>query len=352
MQNYAQIAAQLKELPGVTGVAPVVTGKVMIETQPDVGSPRIDAPVIRGVLPEEERSVSVLPKSVIAGKFDLEAQGIVVGRELAQSLQLRVGDRISIYSHRNLMRMKESADSEKQVAVLPDDFEVRGIFDVGFADFNSIVMVVDLMDAQDLFELSDTDGIHGLNIRLSDPYLAFDLRNRIEALLGPGFQTGIWQEDYRDLFGALVVEKNMIRFLLFFIVLVAAFGITSSLITFAVQKTREIGLLRALGAGRFQIASLFILQSAIVGVLGVSAGLVLGLTALKYRNPFLQFMNQTLGMELLPSSIYRIYELPSMVTTTDLAVICGGSLLICLLAGLVPAVLASRLHPVQALRHE
>src|SRR5688572_17467247 len=151
---------------------------------------------------------------------------------------------------------------------------------------------------------------------------------------------------------ALLVEKNLMFFLLFFIMIVAAFGIMNSLITFVVQKTREIGVLKALGATRFQVIWIFLSQSLMVGVVGVVAGLGLGMLALEYRNQFLKFMRGVTGLELFPSSVYFFTELPALIVARDITIICGSALLICLLAGLIPAWIAGRLKPVEALRHE
>ena len=134
--------------------------------------------------------------------------------------------------------------------------------------------------------------------------------------------------------------------------IVAAFGITNSQITFVVHKTREIGLLKALGASGRQVMWIFLSQSVAVGVMGVGIGLGLGLFALSYRNEFLRFMTHLTGRELLPAAIYQIHELPAQIMGSDLAIICGGSFVICMLAGLLPAWKAGKLEPVEALRHE
>jgi lipoprotein-releasing system permease protein len=134
--------------------------------------------------------------------------------------------------------------------------------------------------------------------------------------------------------------------------LVAAFGITSSMITFVVQKTREIGMLKALGASSRQVVWVFMSQSVFVGLFGVSIGLALGIQAVKYRNEFLVFMNNTFKFSLFPKDIYGFAELPAMIVPLDLWIICGGSLIICILAGVFPAINAGRLRPVEALRHE
>jgi lipoprotein-releasing system permease protein len=152
--------------------------------------------------------------------------------------------------------------------------------------------------------------------------------------------------------GALIVEKNVMFYLLFFIVIVAALCILSAQITFVVQKTREIGMLKALGATNLQISGVFLTQSAIIGVLGVLAGYGLGILALTYRNEFLHLMNHWTGFELFPASIYGFGALPAVIAARDIALICGSSFVICILGGVLPAWRAGRLKPVEALRYE
>jgi lipoprotein-releasing system permease protein len=159
-------------------------------------------------------------------------------------------------------------------------------------------------------------------------------------------------DDNRGILSALIVEKNVMFYLLFFIVLVASLCILSAQITFVIQKTREIGMLKALGATQFQISSIFLGQSAIIGVMGVAAGYGLGMLAVIYRNEFLHFMRDATGWELFPKSVYGFGELPALITPGDVAVICISSFVICVLGGLLPAIRAGRLKPVEALRYE
>ena len=170
--------------------------------------------------------------------------------------------------------------------------------------------------------------------------------------LGDNFTISTWFEDNAAILNALAVEKHVMFYLLFFIMIVAAFGIMSALITFAVQKTREIGMLKALGSTREQILWLFLSQSLIVGVIGVLTGYGLGMLALAYRNEFLHFMNRAFRFELFPASIYGFADLPAMIVTGDIVLICGSALFICIMAGVLPAWNAGRLKPVEALRHE
>jgi lipoprotein-releasing system permease protein len=159
-------------------------------------------------------------------------------------------------------------------------------------------------------------------------------------------------EENDQILSALIVEKNVMFYLLFFIMIVAALCILSALITFVVQKTREIGMLKALGATDFQVTLLFLSQSAFVGIIGVLAGYGLGMLAIEYRNEILFFMRRVTSLELFPASIYGFTELPALIVPGDILLICGSALIICTLGGVIPAWLAGRLKPVEALRYE
>ena len=350
MHRYEEVMGPVASNRLVKGVAPFVLGKVLLETQSTAGSAMVDAPWLRGIDPALEGGVSVLTNSVITGKFDLSGTGMLVGVEMAKALKLRVGDKVSVYSPRQLQKMKEQKDKKNAEVTTATEFEIRGIFDVGYFEFNSAVVVTSLVNAQDMYDLGDA--VHGLLVMLHDPFKAGVARDQLREVLGLGFTIPIWPEENSGILNALAVEKSVMFYLLFFIMIVAAFGICSALITFVVQKTREIGILKAVGATNGQVMWIFLSQSVIVGVLGVITGFGLGILAVHYRNEFLRFMNRVTGWELFPASIYNFTELPALIVTGDIAIICGGSMVICVLAGIIPAWNAGRLKPVEALRHE
>jgi lipoprotein-releasing system permease protein len=351
MKDYGRVMNLVAANKNVRGVTPFIFGPVLVETQAETNQPSLqDAPMLRGIDPLTEDKVSNLPRSVIEGKFDLSGRGLLVGNNFARNLNLRIGDRLSIYSAREIKKMKTGRDKNEDMAILPDDYEVRGIFDVGYYDYDARVIVVSLDNAQDLYDLGDS--VHGLLVMLQDPYQAPAVRHELAGTLGPDYAITTWMEENSAILGALVVEKNVMFYLLFFIVIVAALCILSAQITFVVQKTREIGMLKALGATNLQVSGVFISQSAIIGVLGVLAGYGLGILALTYRNEFLHFMNHWTGWELFPASIYGFSELPAIIDARDIALICGSSFVICILGGVLPAIRAGRLKPVEALRYE
>jgi len=350
LKDYMFVREQVLKHPYVKAVSPFVLGQVLMETEPDAGNALFGAPFLRGLDPRFETNILSLSTNIVAGDFNLDDRGVLVGTELGLQMKLRPGDRISIYSPQTLKKMKETQGKEGAEAVLPEEFEVRGIFDVGYYEYNATVIISSLEAAQELYRLNGS--VHGLLVMLDDAFHAEVARKELRRILGPKYKNRVWTEENSHILDALLVEKNVMFYLLFFIMIVAAFGIMNSLITFVVQKTREIGVMKALGASRAHVVWIFLTQSLIVGLLGVTAGLGLGILAVHYRNEFLHFMRRMTGLELFPSSIYSFSELPAYLDPGDITIICGSALLICLLAGLVPALIAGRLKPVEALRHE
>jgi lipoprotein-releasing system permease protein len=350
LPRYKDVMPLVSSNPEVKAAAPFVLGQVLVKTQPDTGNPLTGAPWVRGIDPRYETNVSIIATSVPFGRFDLEGNGVLIGKEFAYNLRLRIGDHILVYSPRNLEEMEKNRGKANEEAIPPEEFEVRGIFDVGYYEYNANVIITSLANAQELYNLNDS--VHGLMVMLKDPYKAPQVREELLHRLGPAFSISIWSEENSGILDALIVEKNVMFYLLFFIMIVAAFGIMNSQITFVVQKTREIGMLKALGATRVQVLWLFLSQSLTVGLVGVLTGFGLGMLSLSYRNEFLHVMNRMTGFELFPARIYSFAELPAVIVPKDIALICGSALIICLLAGLVPAFTAGRLQPVEALRHE
>jgi len=351
LKNYSTVAAAISKNKNVRGVAPFVMGPVLVKTSGDTNRPaQMDAPVLRGVDPQTEGKVSELPRKVIFGDFDLSGHGMVVGADFAHNMNLRLGDHLSVYSAREIDRMKTAYDRKEYEVIRPDDYEVRGIFSMGYYDFDAHVIITSLDNAQEMYDLDDS--VHGLLVMLNDPYQAAQVKAELGETLGDKFYIETWMEQSSDLLSAIEVEKNVMFYLLFFIVLVAALCILSAQITFVIQKTREIGMLKALGATKLQISGIFLFQSAIIGVIGVTSGFGLGILAVVYRNGFLHLLRSATGIQIFPAKIYGFNELPALITPSDVAIICVSSFIICILGGLLPAIRAGRLEPVEALRYE
>ena len=353
VRDYTKVMKAVSTNGHVKGVAPFVLGPVLTDVpSPSGGDASLFAvPTLLGIDPVAQATVSVLPKSIQSGTFDVSFNKVLIGSEFAANMNLHVDDRLNVFSPTTLGRLKKARDEKEARAILPEELKVSGVFDVGYNEFNAGFIIVSVDKAQEMYELPE-DAVNGLQVMLTNPFLANVARKEILEVLGPKYFIKTWPEERPELFNALKTEKNMMFFLLFFIMIVAAFGIVNSQITFVVQKTREIGILKALGSNNRQILALFLSQSVVVGVLGVGCGFGLAMLALTYRNQFLRFMNDVTGYELLPASIYQIYELPAVIEVMDVSIICGTAFITCVLAGVFPAWKASRLQPVEALRHE
>jgi lipoprotein-releasing system permease protein len=356
MDDWPEVMRQVSANKEVTAVAPFVQGPVLVEFQN-----RRMAPKIRGIDPDLEGKVTNIRDFIIAGSFDLDGDKAVLGSELARTLGATVGDKINIYSPGNLNEIleelnriekagdKASAAALKQM-ILPTELEVTGIFESGRYLYDSEFVLVPLHIGQEIYNLGG--GAHGLAVKTSDPFMAQQVKDKLNDALTPPVMALTWIDLNKQLFDAIRMERNVMFFLLLFIILVAAFGIMNTLITVTVQKTREIGIMKALGARTIQIIGVFLAQGVVVGVFGTLTGLLTGITLVQYRNQVSDWLASTLGIEVFPRSIYQFSEIPAEVIPGDVAIICISAFIICSLAALIPAWFAARLDPVKALRYE
>jgi lipoprotein-releasing system permease protein len=359
MTNWRELVPKIEAVPGIVAVAPYVQGPVLVEHDG-----RVNPAVVRGIDVDKESKLIDLKKFIIphGDTVKLPLDSVIIGRELAAELGVRLGDEVTIYAPGNFHGIieeirRESDDPKakpktlsdlKQDIVIPEPMKVVGLIDSGTYSFDSTFLLVPLENAQQLYELKD--GIHGLSVNTRNPYTADATKLLVDkALDGEAFASS-WFDENRQRFDAIRMERNVMFVILFCIVIVAAFGIMNTLITVTVQKTREIGIMKALGARTSQIVWIFLAQGMCVGLLGTAVGLAMGLTAIHYRNPFRDWLSERLGIQVFPPGIYEFNGIPAQVVPSDLIVICVGAFVICSLAALVPAWSASRLDPVKALR--
>ncbi|HWM23994.1 MAG TPA: ABC transporter permease [Chthoniobacterales bacterium] len=359
LRDWRALTEKIRNTPGVVGTAPYVQGPVIVEFQ----TKRL-APMIRGIDPAEEEKVVPLKKFLKQGALDLEGESTVLGVELARKLQIGIGDKLTVYSPGNLgeildgiKHLEKTQGAEERQAidklrevVLPKELTVTGIFETGHYLHDSEFLLVPVYVGQELYGLGDA--LHGITVKTVDPYGADRVKKAIELFLNPPEYAQTWIEMNNTYFEAIRLERTVMFFLLFFIVIVAAFGIMNTLITVTVQKTRDIGIMKAIGANIWQIVWVFLGQGLVVGVFGTLTGLGLGMTLIRYRNPVSQWLANTLHIEIFPKQVYQFSEIPAEVVPRDVAIICIGAFVICWIFALIPAYRAARLDPVTALRYE
>jgi lipoprotein-releasing system permease protein len=332
--------------------APIMDGPVLIQVR-NGSSVRM----AKGIRPELEKEVTnISSNGRFSGRFDIREGEALIGVAMAQELGLRLGDEVLIHAPQRLtgnITWQEDGNlrvKEPDEVYVPESVRIAGIFAMGVYDFDSGLILLHLDQAAELFghDWGSATSIHG---RVPDPFrmdvLLATLRDEL-----PQYTVRSWQEANQLLFGALRVEKTLMVFLLTFIVVVAAFGIAGTLITVAVQKTREIGVLKAMGMGRGLVARIFLLVGAIIGCIGTLFGVGLGLLVIRYRNVIADVLSRSMGVDVFPPELYHLTQIPGKPMALDVTLITLMSLLICILASLIPALYASALSPARALQEE
>ena len=340
VEDYPAVLKKITAVPGIAAATPYATGPVMVEFQH-----RPAFPVLRGIDLATVNGVGQLHRFMTAGRIDdLDDDSVILSSQLASSLGAAPGDKVELYSPLLIEKLKNDE------VFLPREVRVVGLFEVGHQQFDSSTVYCTLRLAQDIFGTGS--GVHGINVRVSPGVNEDDAAARLNAILPRDIRAFSWQDTFSDFLWVLQLEKNMNFFLLLFIVIVAAFSVTSSLLISVVRKTREIGLLGALGAKPRHVAACFCAQGLFIGVFGTAAGLAFGAGALAVRNEIVLGIARALGREEVLRRFYQFSQLPAHTTQQDIVLIVTLTIVISTLAGLLPAWRAARLKPVEALRSE
>ncbi|MFP6875138.1 MAG: FtsX-like permease family protein [Verrucomicrobiales bacterium] len=364
------VMQELREIPEVVSAAPYVMGQVLLQFGPQ-DARRQAALMMMGVEQDGGSLDKRIGEIIQAGEFDLGYRaeegkfgclvslqfvrnnpGIGLGAHIEAfstvDIAPIVGDLLAATDDEQLSdeQLREKVKELTASIQTPKDLVVTGIFDsVRYGD----MILVPLEIGQDLYEL-DTD-VHGISLELKDPFRA-DLVNgdSIRSTLPANWVSETWIQRNKQLFDTVRNERGMMYFVLFFIILVAAFSTMNTMITVTVQKRQEIGVMKALGARVWQIVGVFIGQGMIVGLVGSLSGLGVGALVLHYRNTLRDFLAQRMGLEIFPEEMYGVSEIPAQIVTGDIAIICVGAFVLCTLAALPPAYMVARLDPAKALR--
>ena len=339
-----RLLEMIRSEPGVTGASPAVLGPVLAETRGRISTPRIkgwDAVTAESVVP--------LKECLIEGEWSPGADQLVVGSEWASANQVQIGTEVNLLGPQQFRDLagKTNAPGVPKKIPLPRTFRVAGIFKTGMFDYDSDYLLTDLATAQDVYAL--TNSVHGVAIRLQQSSQAAAVAEKLRAKL-PGLRVLTWMDHNQRLFAAVAVERRVMSFLLFFVMAVAALGLSGTLITVTVQRARVIGTLAAIGATPGQIATVFTLYGVVVGVLGSLAGVAGAWLALVNRNGIANLIARATGQELFPPEIYHFASLPVKYDAGVFLGVAAAGLALSVLAALVPAWVAARTEPAANLK--
>ncbi|MEM7385758.1 MAG: ABC transporter permease [Verrucomicrobiota bacterium] len=359
--GWDDILAGLEGRPRVVSSSPFVEGQVLTRSDD-----RSVAPFVRGISPNDVSQLAKLTGLLVenGGEMDLvsdlNGDKAVISRSVAQTLEVQLGDKIDLYSPQNI---DEVIDAVKQAEddpelkgrigemvgdmISPVEVTVTGIID---SPMYNVVVIVDIYIAQQIFGLGDE--VSGIGLTIDEPYQPILIRDSILPFIPTNWVARTWTELHKTQFDAIRFERQLLSFLLFFIILVAAFCIMNTMITVTVQKRREMGIMKAMGASVWQIVTVFLYQGMLVGLVGTGVGLVFGLLVVKFRNELREFLGQAFGMEIFPEAVYGLSELPAQVVWSDVMVVSVGAFLLCTLAALPPAYFVARMDAARALRND
>jgi len=352
LENPDTVQNKIEKTESVVAVAPFVYGQAILKS-----GDRAVGVVIKGIFPRETRKVanlltnlregnidSVQPRpkekgasrsNVPTKNFGKQENGIVLGVELAKNLNLSLGMNVVLVSPMNVVT---------QWGMIPrmENFRVVGIFDSGMYEYDASLAYIFLPVAQKLFNMEER--ATGLEVKVDNIFKADKVADLIQKELGYPYWARSWMVTHKNLFAALKLEKVTMFIILILIVLVAAFNIISTLTMMTMEKTKDIGILKAMGAGRKGILKIFLLEGLIIGVGGIFVGSALGYAACRLLEKY-QFVK-------LPQDVYYISSLPVKMQGTDFIYISLVAVIISLMATIFPAYKASRLDPCEAIRYE
>jgi lipoprotein-releasing system permease protein len=329
-------AARIAATPGVTGVAPAIIGKGLLQSTAE----RSAFITIKGVDISRETTVTQIASGMKAGALDSlnrredQTDGIVLGVDLAASLGLHVGDSVSIITPDGPTSPMGRMRGYRR-------FEVVGLFQLGFFEFDSGYGLIALPVAQQFLR---REGYDFLQASVADMYDAPRVATALQETLGLQYAVQDWTEMNKSLYSALVLEKLAISMTIGLVVMVAALNIVASLVLLVMEKSRDIAILRTMGAPASAIRRIFMLQGLVIGLIGTLAGTLLGVGA--------SFILDRYRLLSLPGEVYQITHLPFRVEPLDVAVVVATAVTVCFLATLYPSRQAGRLDPAEGLRYQ
>ena len=341
LADWQEVAREASANPQVTAAAPFLNGQGMLM----LGS-GVRGVLVRGIAPELEQNVVEIGLHMVAGKLSSLAPGeygIVIGSELARYLGAIVGDKITLIAPQGLVTPAGILPRLKQ-------FTVTGIFRIDFNEYDSGLALIHLADAQKLYGMGDNAS--GVRLKLYDLFQSREVARDLVTRLRGDLYVSDWTRSHANYFRAVQIEKTMMFIILLLIVLVAAFNSVSTLVMAVTDKQADIAILRTLGASPGGIMKIFIVQGAIIGLLGTFLGVASGIPTALNIDVIVPFLERLLSVRFLSSEVYYITELPSDIQSGDVIAITLVSLVLSFVATIYPSWRAARVNPAEALRYE
>ena len=340
LEGYEPMIDRIKKVDGVLDVSPTIEAQALV-TKNGVAS----GVFVRGVLPEALRRRPTIAQHIEGGSLDdFTTDEIAIGIRMAQRLEVRVGDSITLISPVSKSTVFGAAPRLRS-------YKIAAIFNVGMFEYDNNFIFMPLTAAQTFFKTGD--GVSALEIFVKDPQNLVGERSDIVAAVGKGgYRLLDWQQNNSTLFTALQVEKNVMFLILTMIILVAAFNIISSLIMLVKDKGQDIAILRTMGATRGMIMRIFFLNGASIGIIGTFAGLLLGLFIADHIEGLRQIVQKLTHTDPFSPEVYFLTRMPSVVDWHEVLQVVLMALSLSFLATLYPAWRAAKLDPVEALRYE
>ena len=341
LNDWPGVAATLKQNPEVVAVAPYVQGEGLW-INGEVNKPSL----VRGIDPASEAMVATVQQHMKVGTMDALKPGewgVILGIDLARNLGVRVGEKVALVTPQGTVTPAGTAPRVKS-------FTIVGLFEIGWIEADSRVALINVSDAQRLYQLGDA--VTGIRVKLRDLMQARSVADGWLRTLPPGLGVSDWTTQNASFFKAVQLEKRVMFIILTLIVAVAAFNLVSTLVMVVTDKESDIAILRTLGARPFSVMQIFVVQGAIIGVIGTLIGLSLGLLIAFNLDHVVGAIERVFGVTFIDKTVYLITELPSKVIASDVVAITLMSLGLSLLATLYPSWRASRVNPAEALRYE
>ena len=340
MPDWRATAAEAFKNKQVRGAAPYVDAQAMV-TRDDT----VRGIMVRGILPEEELKVSSVAAQVKRGRLSDLKPGefnIVLGGELARTLHLRLGDKLTMIAPQGQVT---------PAGVLPrlKQFNVVGMFEAGHYEYDSSLAFIHLQDGEKMFR---QEGPSGLRLKIADMQQAPEVAAALSRTMTGNLYIRDWSQQNRNWFAAVQTEKRMMFIILTLIIAVAAFNLVSTLVMTVTDKQADIAILRTLGASPASIMKIFMVQGALVGLIGTAIGVGSGVLISLNVDVIVPFIESLFGVQFLPRDIYLISALPSDLRWPDVWRIGGLAVMLAFLATIYPSWWAARVRPADALRYE